>query len=591
MRSVLEESKAAAGGAAWDDVRTLYTRLRIRAGGLDGTAEFWQDLGGGRYAERFTLGPVQGASGFDGTIAWVQDSSGAVRERQGEEEREATATQAFRASLAFWYPERWPAQVEYAGTREDDERRFDVFIITPQGGRVFELWIDHATHLIDRTVERGGVATVTVFCSDYRPVGDVKLAFAMRRTIGESRYDQLMSVEEVRVNAHVDDTRFQKPSPPSPHYRFGDGQSSTTTPFELINNHIYLPVQLNGSGPYLMMLDTAGANIITPSVAAELGLHPRGALPATGVGEKREDVAFVKVATLAVGALQMDDQLFAVLPMEDLFHDVEGVAATGIVGYELLKRLVVNIDHTHGKVTLTRPASFRYVGSGTAVPFTLAGRLPQVDGSIDGFAGKFAIDTGSRSSVDLNSTFVADNQLEQHFKPRCEALTGWGVGGRARSAVARGQSLRLGRIEVQRPVVLLSMRRAGADSNHYVAGYIGGGVLKRFNITFDYGQQRMFFEPNSTSGQPDVFDRSGMWLNRSGRALAIDDVTPGGPAEAAGLRPGDRIVAVDGQRIGERSLRVLRERFTTDPPGTVLRLRVARDRSERDLALCLREVI
>ena len=33
------------------------------------------------------------------------------------------------------------------------------------------------------------------------------------------------------------------------------------------------------------------------------------------------------------------------------------------------------------------------------------------------------------------------------------------------------------------------------------------------------------------------------------RSMTVGTVFPGGPAEQAGLRPGDRIVAIDGQRL------------------------------------------
>ena len=42
---------------------------------------------------------------------------------------------------------------------------------------------------------------------------------------------------------------------------------------------------------------------------------------------------------------------------------------------------------------------------------------------------------------------------------------------------------------------------------------------------------------------------AGLGLIRRGHAVVISDLVPGGPAEAAGLRVGDRILAVDGQRI------------------------------------------
>lgn len=49
-------------------------------------------------------------------------------------------------------------------------------------------------------------------------------------------------------------------------------------PFELLNNHIYVKVRIDGKGPYLLLCDTGGANIVTPDLAAELGLKPEGAL-------------------------------------------------------------------------------------------------------------------------------------------------------------------------------------------------------------------------------------------------------------------------------------------------------------------------
>jgi len=68
-----------------------------------------------------------------------------------------------------------------------------------------------------------------------------------------------------------------------------------------------------------------------------------------------------------------------------------------------------------------------------------------------------------------------------------------------------------------------------------VAGNVGAGVLKRFNITFDYPHQQLIFERNANYGKLDVFDRSGMWLNQSGETFEVMDVIAGGPGATAGL--------------------------------------------------------
>jgi membrane-associated protease RseP (regulator of RpoE activity) len=117
----------------------------------------------------------------------------------------------------------------------------------------------------------------------------------------------------------------------------------------------------------------------------------------------------------------------------------------------------------------------------------------------------------------------------------------------------------------------LSTQETGAFTNRYLAGNVGGGVLERFTVTFDYPRRVMILEPNGREADPP--DRSGMWLNAFDRAFRVEAVTPGGPAADAGLAVGDRVLAVDGRPVSELRLPDLRDRLR-GAPGTVLRLDV-----------------
>ena len=173
---ILVKVKAASGGAAWDAIRTARTKATISIGGLSGTTEALDDVTAGRYVDRFQLGPMSGAEGFDGTVAWSQDASGQSRAEEGGDARLGAANESYRRAYGFWRPDRWPAQIEDAGTQQENGRQFFVVRITPKGGRPFDLWIDRATMLIDRTVEKTAMETRTTFVSDYRTVGGVKIA-------------------------------------------------------------------------------------------------------------------------------------------------------------------------------------------------------------------------------------------------------------------------------------------------------------------------------------------------------------------------------------------------------------------------------
>lgn len=508
-KEILARAKQASGGEAWDAIRSTHTRAKVKVGGLEGTAEEWEDTRTGRFAGRFQLGVVSGAHGFDGTTLWTQDSSKQVKAEEGGNEREGGANQAYRGSLAFWFPERWLAGLEFAGRQEEGGRKFLVVRITPEGGRPFDIWVDEATHLFDRVVEKEALATQTTFYSDYREVAGVKVPFASRTTTGESKYDQHAAVEQVELNVAIEEAMFRMPEAPPPDFAIPGGKTATRVPFELLNNHIYVHVKLNGRGLYRMLCDTGGANIVTPALAGELGLKTEGTFEGRGVGEKSEDVAVTRVESLEVGEATIANQVFGVFPLATM-EQVEGVRFGGLIGYEVFKRFVVKVDYEKSQLTLTLPAAFAYDGSGTVVPFKFKGHIPQVDGEIDGIPGTFDIDTGSRGSLDLLGPFAEKHDLKAKYGARLEAVTGWGVGGPSRSLVIRAKTLRLGSVTVANLVAEISLQKKGAFTDPYVAGNVGAGVLKRFNIIFDYGRQQLVFERNANDGTPDDFDRAGL---------------------------------------------------------------------------------
>lgn len=589
-KQVLARAKEASGGSAWDSVRSLHYRARVETGGLSGTAESWEDVRTGRAVQEYEIGPVQGAEGFDGKAAWSLDRSGQVTIQDGGEAREGGISERYRRTLSYWYPDRLPGRIESAEERTEDGRSFHVVRIQPEGGRAFEMWLDAKTGLADRIVERTTRDTITTFLSDYRAVeGGLKLSFRQRTTNGETKYDTVVQVESVEVNPGIAEARFAPPASRKDDFTLaGD---SVTVPFRFLNNHIYVDLLVDGRGPVPVIFDTGGMNVLTPEAAKAFGLEVEGTLQGRGVGEASEDMGLSQVREMRVGGVALRDQSFVVLPLKDM-DKVEGFDLGGIVGAEMLKRLVVRIDYAGQRLTFIRPEAFQPPAGATAVPFTFDGHIPQVEGKIDGIPGRFTIDTGSRTSLDLHRPFAEKHRLKERFAPKLEAITGWGVGGSVKSAVARAGVLELGGVRIESPVTHLALgAQKGAFNDAHIAGNVGSGVLRRFTVTFDYGRQVMYLEPNADRGTREAFDRAGMWINLADGAYEVKDVVPGSPAADAGLKVGDLILTLDGKAAGDLSLSDARKLLREPAPGTPVRLSVKSGGASREVTLVLRDLV
>ena len=379
----------------------------------------------------------------------------------------------------------------------------------------------------------------------------------------------------------------------APEFLIAGGKTSTTMPFELIGNHIYLHAMLNGKGPYYFALDSGARDFVTPQVATAIGLTPTPKTVTRRDGRTFTYQEWPPIATAQVGELTLRDQPFAVIPFEG-YDQVEGVTPFGgLLGYELLKAFAVRIDYERGSLTFTKPDQFHAPPAETPLPLTFVGHIPQVPAQLDGVAGVFNIDTGDRRSLELFRDFIATNGLRAKYPPRVQAMTGWGLGGPVRSDLARAGALTLGGFAVPRPVVEMDVPKGGAFDFPRTAGNIGAEVLRQFTVTFDYSRRRMFLEKDADFGRPITFDRSGLWLNQQGEHFVALDVVPDGPAAQAGIGAGDTVTAVDGRPAARLSLPSVRQTLRQGAPGTRVRLTVQSKATgqTREVVMTLRNLV
>jgi predicted aspartyl protease len=590
VQAVLDAHRAAIGERpATGTIRLQYD---YRAAGLSGTETRTIDVATGAYAEAQASGDIRFADGYDGKVPWQMDISRSYTTQRGGDRVPLAVNAAYRNAERWWRDDRGGAVIEYAGRDTVDGRALDHLRVEPPHGKRFDAWFDADTHVLARIAEDRQFFHVVESYGDYRREGGILLAHkvVVDPGFGEDGIETAVLTRAV-VDAAEPLSAYAMPTVPPTGADIAGGAASTSVSFRLLNNHIYVQGTVNGKGPYTFIVDTGGHTLLSSRIVDEVGLKPVGRSVESGAGEGHSTTGFVHYDEIAIGGVRLRDQTGFATEIYD--KSIEGIPVDGMVGYELLRRIVTTIDFGRQTMTFTDPSRFTPGEAlGVAVPFEFYDHLPNVKGAIGDLPATFDIDTGSRSEIDLTSPFVAAHDLRTRYPKGTLAVTGWGVGGPARSYMVRLASLKLGSVEVGHVAAGLSNARAGSFSDPNYDANIGSALLKRFVVTFDYGHQVMYLRrivPTPTD--VGTFDRSGLWINAKSGGYEIADVAEGGAGAKAGLAVGDVITAIDGEPAVAEQLADTRRRMRSDPPGTALVLAVRHGDATRSVTLTLADQI
>ncbi len=339
-------------------------------------------------------------------------------------------------------------------------------------------------------------------------------------------------------------------------------------PIEVASNHVYVKVCF-GDRELQFLLDTgAGQSFFDMGVARATGVQLGRHFTGGGAGAGTIDGAGVINGAITLEGTRLSVPVGGALDLSGL-PPREGHVIDGILGYNFIDRYVVAIDYVHQELRLFDAARFDYSGSGTSLPITFAANHPVVETSLrlangDTMSGRFVVDVGAASALALTRPFVDENHLRARITPTVHRVAGGGVGGTVVTDVGRVAALELGGLELRDVVTSLYGDSAGVMSgNGNWIGNIGGDVLRRFTVVLDYRRRRIILEPHASTNEPFEADMSGVTfiLPDSPGRIVVSDVLRNSPASAAGLAPGDTVIAIDGVAPNEARLRELRQRL------------------------------
>lgn len=279
--------------------------------------------------------------------------------------------------------------------------------------------------------------------------------------------------------------------------------AATTIPYTYVDNRIMVQCKLDGQGPFVMVLDTGSPSIaVTPEVARKLAVAVHAAGTVAGAGNNAAQSGRAKIATLSLGGLTFTHLDADVLDLTEIRTKLHFSRLDGIIGYPVLEHYATFVDVDHKTLTFDRHAP-AVPSNATATRFT--GVLPEIHAVIDGIPGKVLVDSGDRSSLTLFGPFARHNHFFGRYPSKDDIVTGYGLGGPVYGDVFTLPSIDVFGTHLTHVVTRASRQTGGVFASEADSASIGTGVLKRFNIVYDYPHGTIIAWPSGSFATPDVF--------------------------------------------------------------------------------------
>ncbi len=407
-------------------------------------------------------------------------------------------------------------------------------------------------------------------------------------------------------------------------YQLPKGKKFHKVKFQLINNLMIIPVEVNGT-ELSFVLDSGVGTPILFNLADQDSIQLNNVTEITinGLGEGDPINALKSTGNkVQLGSVKNTSQnIYVVMDAGINFSPSLGIPVHGIIGYDLFRDFVVDVNYVKKTIKFYDQEQYRYRSTKNtrAVDMTVIRKKAYLDAFVminktEEIPVKMLLDTGSSDAV-----WLFEDERIQLPKKHYQDFLGKGLAGDI-----FGKRTKIDHIKIS-DFVLSDAKAAFPDMETFNTiadfggrnGSLGGEVIKRFNVAFDYANEKLILTKNSNFGKIFQYNISGIDLQHAGMRyvseriadangvvhsnaksygnvqiilqgatrlslvpeIIVSGIRQGSPAHSAGLREGDVILAVNGKRIHryklqeimhmlnvkkDKKIKVLVERYDND---------------------------
>ncbi len=322
----------------------------------------------------------------------------------------------------------------------------------------------------------------------------------------------------------------------------------TSIPFiQLTGGIIIMQAKLDDIADTLnFILDTGSSGISLDSTTADyLNLKPSPSnRTIRGIAGIR-NVSFIYNRKLRIPGLTIDSLNFHINDYS-ILTTVYGERIDGIIGYAVLSRYIVKLDYDSSRITFASPGTIRYPRAGYLLKPNISQLVTQPmrvrdDRTIN---SRFLFDLGAGLCILFSRDFIEDSNLLDKKRKRWQK-EGEGLGGKIDMELTIVKEVKVGPYKFRNVPAFIFDDVYNVTSYPQMGGLLGNDIMRRFNVILNYPGGDIYITPNSHF--TDLFDYSytGLELYLIEGKIIVGDVAAGSPAETAGLKEGDEVMAVN----------------------------------------------
>ena len=391
-------------------------------------------------------------------------------------------------------------------------------------------------------------------------------------------------------------------------------QNTLRIPFKLIGNLIVIQVTLNDV-PLNFVLDTGvKPTLLFGENSQQLDRSNMQQVQMAGLGAGEGTSALKSLHNrVSIGNNFVDSahEVFVVFDEDFNFSANLGYEINGVIGYEFFKNHVVAINFDRKHITISK--NWKKKDIENMLPLSLEDGRPYAEVHIanqgQAYQAKMLIDLGNTDALWLFADKLPGFRPSMHSM---DAYLGQGFSGAIFGKKMRIAEIKMGNFTIPQPIAALPDSNAllNLSSKSDRSGSLGNDLMKRFNMIFDYGNEKVYLSKNKLFEKPFMVNMSGMELRHEGLVweqgfinlrsdtkdelqmqnkvkansnrmvqykymlkpvFVVSQLLPQSPAALAGVQVGDRLMAID--QLEDAALKINDiYALLSDRPGRKLRL-------------------